>query len=426
MSLRWPGLDAREVRFAGPDTRPAARWPGADDREVRFPPSPTPVFTLAADAVGGGVAAVAIVYVPVLAAVSVGAGVTAVAVAPVVSIAAAAVGGGTAAAVIVGAQIAADAVGGGVAAVTVLAAVSIAAASVGGGAASVSTAPAAVTTAAATGGGVAAVTVSVTPVVLAAATGGGTAAVTVKPVASIAAASTGGGTAAVTTAVGYRWSDTFNRADNASLGTDWRVDRNASPRIATNRAQMKTMSSGDGRAGCWVSWQGGGGTQAGRFATDKYGVKVRFIAPTGNAATDNFTGAILAVADTFGAGVMCHFVASTGNGCAIYTQSGSPPTSGISTGQTGQTQRAVTSTNAALTDLFDFRRERNVAGTADVFNLYRNGNYVTPFLTWEDIGAVVSSGATNRRWGWFCEGNYPIFNAEYRSPAVDSIEGYDL
>ncbi|MEV2226699.1 hypothetical protein AB0E01_43655 [Nocardia vinacea] len=51
--------------------------------------------------------------------------------------------------------------------------------------------------------------------------------------------------------------------------TDWRVDRNSQPKIATNRAQ-KTMSNGDGRAGNWVSWQGGGGTQGGKFAADNY------------------------------------------------------------------------------------------------------------------------------------------------------------
>ncbi|MFD3748312.1 hypothetical protein [Nocardia sp. NPDC058633] len=234
---------------------------------------------------------------------------------------------------------------------------------------------------------------------------------------SVAAAAAGSGAASATVAVGYRYSDDFNRADNASLGANWRVDRNGSPRISTNRAQMKTMSSG-GRQGCWASRQGEG-TQDSRFATDNYSVEVQFIAPIGNLASDNMTGVILAVADTFGAGVMCYFVATTANGCAIYTQSGLPPTTGISTGQTGQTQRAVTATNAAVTDLFRFQRVGNV------FTLYRNGS---SFLSWTDASNVVSSGATNRRWGMFFEGNTVVFPAaDYRSPAIDAItEARDL
>ena len=95
-----------------------------------------------------------------------------------------------------------------------------------------------------------------------------------------------------------------------------------------------------------------------------------------------------------------------------------PPATGISTGQTGQTQRAVTATNAAVTDLFEFRRQGNV------FTLYRNGS---SFLTWTDTGNLVSSGPTFRRWGFLVEGNFPIFQQEFRSPAVDAIvDAYDL
>lgn len=229
------------------------------------------------------------------------------------------------------------------------------------------------------------------------------------PATATASVSSAGGS------TGKHYADDFNRSNSTSLGADWRVDRNASPKIDTNRAQMKTMANGDGRAGCWASYQGG--ADSGRLASDNYGVKLQFIAPVGNVATNNMTGGVLAVSDTFGAGVMCYFVATTTNGVAIYTQSGLPPASGVSTGQTGQTQRAVTATNAALTDLFEFVRVGNV------FTLYRNGS---SFLTWTDTGNLVSTGASFRRFGFFCEGNYPIFNAEFRSSAVDSIEGYDL
>ncbi|MBW0270794.1 hypothetical protein ATM97_07180 [Nocardia sp. MH4] len=223
-------------------------------------------------------------------------------------------------------------------------------------------------------------------------------------------------TATVVTATGSTgrtYSDDMNRANNASMGADYRVDRNASPQINTNKAQMKTQAFGEGRAGCWVSYQGG--SDSGRLASDRYAVELQLAAPVGNLATNNMTGGVLAVGDTFGDGVMCYFVVTTANGCAIYTQSGLPPTSGISTGQTGQTQRAVTATNAATTDLFKFERDGNL------FTLYRNGS---TFLTWDDTGALVSSGSSYRRFGFFVEGNYP-FQA-YASPAVDSIAAYDL
>ncbi|WP_378735436.1 hypothetical protein [Nocardia brasiliensis] len=355
--------------------------------------------------VGSATATASAVSLPVAAAGGAGVGSTSVTTA--LEVDAPAAGSGTAVALYLPSEVDAAAAGTGTASAAVLSRVAIAASAAGAGAASAAVQHAAIVAALAVGAGVAAVSVAART--------------------AITAAAAGSGTASATVVVGYRYSDSFNRADAATLGADWRVDRNASPKVATNRAQMKTMGNGDGRAGCWTSYQGGGGTQGGRFATDKYGVKLQFIAPVGNAATDNFTGAVLAVGDTFGSGTMCYFVASTGLGCAIYTQTGAPPTGGLSTGQTGQTQRAVVATNAALTDTFDFRRERNAGNTADVFRLYRNGDYSTPFLSWEDSGAVVSSGATNRRWGFFVEGNYPLFQSEFRSPAVDAIiEAYDL
>ncbi|RJO69989.1 hypothetical protein D5S18_29410 [Nocardia panacis] len=250
----------------------------------------------------------------------------------------------------------------------------------------------------------------------AAANGDGTASVVIARTATSSAPATGGGTTSAAVTVGYRWADSFDRADDVSLGTDWRIDRNGAPRIATNRAQMKTMNRGDGRAGCWASYQGGGAA-AGRFGSDNYAVKAQLIAPVGNSATDNFTAIVLAVADAFGAGVMCYLVVSTGSGCGIVTQSGLPPSSGVTTDQTGQTVQASTVTNIAAGDLIEFRR------VGKVFTAYRNG---AALLTWTDINNIVGSGPTNRRWGFAVEGNYPLFMSEYRSPAVDSIQAYDL
>ncbi|WP_280442215.1 hypothetical protein [Nocardia brasiliensis] len=353
---------------------------------------------------------------------AVGSGLTAVAIMSSVSILAQATGGGTSSAVVVNAEILATAVGGGTAGTSVVASIALGAGAVGGGTGGVLGRPVASITA--TAAGLGAGTAVLTPGVLiaAAATGSGIASASLAVAAKCVAAATGGGTASVSTSVGYRYTEHFNRADANSLGPDWRADRNGSPKIATNRAQMKTMNSGDGRSGCWVSYQGGGGTAAGRFSTDRYSVKAQLIAPVGNLATDNFTGIVLAVADTFGAGTMCYAIVSTGLGCAIYTQTGLPPTGGVCTGQTGQANRAVSETNVLATDLIEFRRRPAAVGT--IFTLYRNG---AELLAWPDTENVVSSGPTNRRWGILTEGNYPLFQSEFRAPAIDAIvEARDL
>lgn len=404
--MLWPGPDTRSSHWPGPDDRPPLRWPLADERRADFPPVPVFAVELAVDAVGGGVASVALVVVPVVPLAAVGGGVAEVAVEAAAVGTVDAVGGGVASVVFVGDEIYADAVGGGVASVAVVPSVATEAPATGGGDASAAVVPVAVGTVAAVGGGVASAEVTATPVYPIDAVGGGVASAAVVPVGVGTIAAVGGGTAGAAISVGYSYADNFNRTDSASLGADWRVDRNGSPRIATNRAMMKTMSGG-GRQGCWASWQ------SGTFATDNYSVEVQFIAPVGNLASDNMTGAILAVGDTFGAGVMCYFVATTANGVAIYTQSGLPPTTGISTGQTGQTQRAVTATSASTSDLFRFERVGNV------FTLYRNGS---SFLTWTDTGNLVSSGPTFRRWGIFFEGNTVVFPAaHYNSPAIDAV-----
>ncbi|MFC9874893.1 DUF7257 domain-containing protein [Nocardia salmonicida] len=220
-----------------------------------------------------------------------------------------------------------------------------------------------------------------------------------------------------TAGVSYR--DDLNRADASTLGANWRVDRNASPRLVGNKAVMKAQAFGEGRAGCWTSYQGG--ANAGRLVTDSYRVTAQLIAPGGTVADNNFTGIVCAVADTFGAAMMLYFIVSTATGCALYTQSGLPPASGISTLQTGQTQRAVTSTNIALTDQIELRR--TIVTGQSVFTGYRNGVAMSG-LSWTDTSNLVASGSTNRKWGFFVEGNTPF--SEYRSPGIDWIEAADL
>lgn len=394
MSLPWPGPDTRQILFPGPDEI-ELRFPGPDVRPILWPVTPTYAVAILAPAFGVGAATATVEVAAILAVPASGAGVASTSVTASTAIDVAASGTGTATVSFNPSEVDAEASGMGVASATIIPSVAIAVPASGTGAASATMQQAAIVAAAAAGTGVASCSVTVST--------------------AVAAAASGTGTASATVTVGHVYTnpDLFNRADASTLGSDWRVDRNSQPKIATNRAQMKTMSGGDGRAGNWVSYQAGGAS--GKFATDSYEVEAQLIAPVGNSATDNFSAIVLAIADTFGGGgtsVMCYAVVSTGQGCKIMTQTGLPPAAGQSTLQTGQTQQATTATNIAATDLIRFRRAGNV------FTLYRNGSSL---LTWIDASNVVSSGSTNRRWGFVVEGNFPLFNAEFRSPAINGI-----
>lgn len=209
---------------------------------------------------------------------------------------------------------------------------------------------------------------------------------------------------------GASYTDNFNRANATTLGSSWRVDVNSQPQIVSNHAQFKTPNSGDGRAGNWVSY-------VTALNTDNYGVDIQLSSTSGSAATNNFTGAVLAIGDTFGSGMMCYGLVSTGSGCLIVTQSGAVNSPGISSGQSGQTSRATTATNVVNTDAISFKRSGNV------FTLYKNGSSI---LSWTDTGNVVSSGSAYRRFGFIVEGNSSNFVSSFYSPGVDQITGYDL
>ncbi|WP_067565767.1 hypothetical protein [Nocardia acidivorans] len=217
------------------------------------------------------------------------------------------------------------------------------------------------------------------------------------------------------TGVSYR--DDFNRADSQVLGGDWRIDANGSARVASNRAMFKAMGANSGRAGSWMSYQGG--SNSGRLSTDNYAVKAQLIPPVGGSAADNVTAIVLGVPDTFSSGsVCCSLVVTTGTGCAIVTSAGVPPSTGLGVGAVGQTQQKTVSTNIAATDLIELRRVGNT------FTAYRNG--ATFGLSWTDSGNLVPATPANRRFGLIVEGNYPLFQQEFRSPAIDWIEAYDI
>jgi hypothetical protein len=219
------------------------------------------------------------------------------------------------------------------------------------------------------------------------------------------------------------YSDDFNRANSATPGADWRLDRGTSPQIISNLLQGAAMGGTTSRRGGWVSYQGG--ANSGRFNTDNYSVTAQMASPSpsGNAeATDNPSCIVLAVGDTFGSGVMCYFAtfrsSGTGStqGCKILTCT-TPPTSGVSTGQTGESVQATNNTLIGATDVVEFRRQGNV------FTVNRNGSFL---FSWTDSANIVASGPSNRRWGLVVEGNRPAFQQAWFSPAFDSVSATDI
>lgn len=226
-----------------------------------------------------------------------------------------------------------------------------------------------------------------------------------------------------------RFTDTFNRADNADLGANWRVEQIDAAKIATNRAQRGTPASFTGRHGAWESYVPTSDYNGGRLLTDNWSIEVPLIAPVGSAATDNYT--------SFGAGmfdggpaagmVLVYFTLATQSGTLggrrIVSLSGSAiPGAGQSTGQTGQTIRATSSTATVMPATARFER-RMYSATQSVFTSYIGG---VVDLIWDDIGGVVPAGAlTRRRWFIQVEGNVPIATAFY-SPALDSVTAQDI
>jgi len=211
--------------------------------------------------------------------------------------------------------------------------------------------------------------------------------------------------------------DGADRSDSDTVGGPFRVDANSQPRVRSGRFEFKSMSGNPGRAGNWVSAPGA--------ETDNYEVEAQLASPsTAGTATDNYTAIQLTVPDTYGSGTMAvYFVVSTGSGCAIMSQSGTPPTStGISTGQTGQTQRTTSPGNLGGPALIRLRRQMYSA-TQSLFTAFVNDIQVSQ---WDDSGGLVPSGAAHRRFGFIVEGNHPFLGSDYRSLAIDWISCRDL
>lgn len=212
--------------------------------------------------------------------------------------------------------------------------------------------------------------------------------------------------------------DLFDRADAANLGSDWRADTTAA-RIVSNAAQSRTVSSNTGRqAGGWSTYQGG--NNGGRLYSDAYRLRALLKNPsTALAGNNSFTVFYLAGPDTFGAasGFVAVGVSNTG-GCSINTQTGTPNGPG---GSLGGTQRAAHAQNWAAGDLLEFVRTRT-----QVIVLRNGAALPSGGLSWTPGAGECPSGIANRRWGFCPEANFPIFQEQYSSLAVEWIEAEDI
>lgn len=220
--------------------------------------------------------------------------------------------------------------------------------------------------------------------------------------------------------------DPIDGADNASdIGTQWRSDF-SNMQLITNRAQLRAPASNTGRQGAWETYVPSGGYNGGRLLTDNWAIESQLSAPVGGAATDNCScvgGAMLDGGPGTGM-VLVYFVITTGNGQTINTYANSSIASpGNCSGQTNQTQRSVLATNVPTNAVIRLER-RMYSATQSNFLAYVNGTFT---IGWNDSTGIVPAGdRTKRRWFIQAEGNFPLFQQAFYSPAHASVRAYDL
>lgn len=211
------------------------------------------------------------------------------------------------------------------------------------------------------------------------------------------------------------YTDDFNRADSSGgIGSNWRTDSGtAAAQILNGAAECGPMSGSSGENGRWMTWGGGA------LLSDNYIVQAQLVTPSNAEATDNYTGVYVAAPNTYGAGtLLVAFVGSTGGGCGLITQANAPSSPYLGNGAgTGQAIVANSTTPFTNTSLIALSRVGNV------FTGYIDGVAV---VTWTDTGNTVPTGSSNRKWGFLVEGNYPVFQHQFDSPAIDWISGRDL
>jgi hypothetical protein len=220
--------------------------------------------------------------------------------------------------------------------------------------------------------------------------------------------------------------DPLDGADNANdIGANWRSDFSFM-KLITNRAQLRTPGSNTGRQGAWETYVPTSGYNGGRLLTDNWAVESQLIAPVGGAATDNLStvgGAMMDGGPGVGM-VLVYFVITTGNGQTINTYAASSIASpGAASGQAGQTQRSVSATNVPTNAVIRLER-RMYSATQSTFTAYVNGTFS---IGWNDSTGIVPAGdRLRRRWFIQAEGNFPLFQQAFYSPAHASVRAYDL
>ncbi|QFG13047.1 minor tail protein [Gordonia phage Schiebs] len=133
---------------------------------------------------------------------------------------------------------------------------------------------------------------------------------------------------------------------------------------------------------------------------DDHAITAQLCPPFTDVATNGYTGLFARCGPTFNSGSRIALEVSTGSGSRIRTYVGS----------TGLNR--ATGPNVALTDRIRFEcRGKYYAG-------YLNDD-TAPFIEWTDTNTVVAIGPNTRRCGLSMQANYPLFQRQYGSPAVD-------
>ncbi|MEU6582734.1 hypothetical protein [Nocardia sp. NPDC046763] len=197
----------------------------------------------------------------------------------------------------------------------------------------------------------------------------------------------------------------FNGGAGSGWGPNFRLDVNT-PQVSNNAAQPGNLPSNSGTTAFWGTYTGG--SNGGAMYTDNVLITASLITPMYSTASNMNCSIVLRSPDTFtGSGTtMVVINTTTGNGSAIYTYSGS----------TG-TARATTSTSVTAGALLQ---------CGAVGNHYAAFVGGIPLISWDDTTGVVKCGAGQRRWGIEMEANYPLFQQQFDSLAIDWVTAVDL